>query len=204
LSRETALLVVVLLALESPLLSIGRWLGAKRAGSPLSTETTPAPKGITPALVWLVPGVVFVGWQLVVRSATGVWPLLTSGQHNLGTPFAGVVQGLRHYFDHLPSTASFLWFGELLVLAVVVIAAALALRTTTARLYERMAWFVYGLVALTLAPGVWLGDVGFRSLDDLYVFSGIVLLSSRQRLTVPALLIAGSWVAVAVELIRFI
>jgi hypothetical protein len=204
LSRETSLVVIVLLALENPLLSIGRWLGAKRLRSPLSIEATPPAGGITPAISWLLPGVVFVVWQLVARSATDIWPLFSSGQHNVGTPFGGVVQGLRHYFDQLPSTASMLWFGELLVLAVVVIAAARSLRTTTARLYERAAWLVYGLVALTLAPGVWLGDVGFRSLDDLYVFSGIVLLSSRQRLSVPALLIAGSWVAVAIELIRFI
>ena len=155
-------------------------------------------------LCWIVPGAVFLAWQLTARLATGSWPLLTSGQKNLDFPLAGLLQGLRHYLSRLPSTAALLWFGELFILLVVVAAAAMALRTTTARLYERTAWLAYGVVALTLAPGIWLGDVGFRSLDDLYVFSCIVLLSSPRRLTVPGVLVAGGWVVVAVELVRFI
>ena len=151
-----------------------------------------------------LPAAAFVTWQLVARLATGSWPLLTSGQRNLDLPFVGLVQGLRHYAATLPSTAAALWFGELFILVAVVVAAALALRTTSARLYERAAWFAYGVLALTLAPGIWLGDVGFRSLDDLYVFSCVILLSSRQRLTVPAVLVAGGWLAVSVELVRFI
>ncbi len=209
LSRETALLVVALLAVEGPLSLVSGRLGAIRRG----TAPAPAPSVGTaprhtepsaPALCWLLPGAVFVAWQLTARLATGSWPLLTSGQKNLDFPFAGLLQGFRHYLGRLPSTAALLWFGELFILLVVVAAAGLALRTTTARLYERAAWLAYGVVALTLAPGIWLGDVGFRSLDDLYVFSCIVLLSSRRRVTVPAVLVAGGWVVVAVELVRFI
>ena len=116
----------------------------------------------------------------------------------------GLVQGLRHYLGALPSTGALLWFAELAILAVVAVWAARALPTTTARLYERGAWVLYGIVDLSLAPGIWLGDVGFRSLDDLYVFSCIILLSSPRRLAVPAVLVAGSWVVVAIELVRFI
>ena len=209
LSRETALLVVALLAVEAPLSFVSGRLGARRGGSapapaPGVETAPPLPLSSAPARCWIVPGVVFVGWQLTARLATGSWPLLTSGQKNLDFPFAGFLQGFRHYLSRLPSTASLLWFGELFILLVVVAAAALALRTTTARLYERVAWLAYGVVALTLAPGIWLGDVGFRSLDDLYVFSCIVLLSSHRRLTVPGVLVAGGWVVVAVELVRFI
>ena len=209
LSRETALLVVALLAVEGPLSFMSGRLGALRRGT-APTSTAPADAAprqtepSTPVLCWIVPGAVFLGWQLTARLATGSWPLLTSGQKNLDFPFAGFLQGLRHYLSRLPSTAALLWFGELVILLVVVAAAALALRTTTAHLYERAAWLAYGVVALTLAPGIWLGDVGFRSLDDLYVFSCIVLLSSRRRLTVPGVLVAGGWVVVAVELVRFI
>jgi len=204
LSRETALLVLVALALEHPLLWAWRRVLDRSSGSTVASRSMRDGGRPTPAFCWAVPGVMFVGWQLVARAETGSWPLLTSGQHNLAVPFNGFVQGFRHYINQLPSTAAALWFAELFVLVIVVAAAALALGTTTARLYERVAWLGYGLVALTLAPGIWLGDVGFRSLDDLYVFSCIVLLSSRQRLTVPAVLVAGGWAAVAVELIRFI
>jgi hypothetical protein len=204
LSRETALLVVAILALERLASSLRQRFGDGRAGSAVLGRAAPDAAGATPVIVWALPAVAFISWQVVARLAIGSWPILTSGQHNLDFPFAGLVQGFQHYVGKLPSTSALLWFGELCILAAVVLAAAFALRTTTARLYERAAWIAYGIVALTLAPGIWLGDVGFRSLDDLYVFSCIVLLSSRQRLTGPAVLVAGSWVVVAVELVRFI
>ena len=204
LGRETALLVIALLALERPVSILRARLVVRRSGSGPAVEATPVRTGAAPVVSWLAPAVVFIGWQVVVRVATGSWPLLSSGQHNLDVPLVGFARGFRHYLGRLPSTAALLWFAELAILAVVVICAARALRTTTAHPYERVAWFLYGIVDLSLAPGIWLGDVGFRSLDDLYVFSCIVLLSSQRRLTVPAVLVAGSWVVVAVELVRFI
>ncbi len=208
LSRETALLVVAALAVQRPLATIGDRLSASRSMAgrtrPVAVASGAVEARATPAVTWIAPGVSFLAWQLVVRLATGSWPLLTSGQHNLDAPFAGLAQGFGHYVDLFPSRSAVLWFGELLILIVVVAVAAVALRTTTARLYERAAWLAYGVLALTLAPGIWLGDVGFRSLDDLYVFSCIVLLSAKQRLTVPGVLVAGGWIVVAVELIRFL
>lgn len=204
LSRETALIVVALLAFERPLSSIRASIVAKRTGPDRVVTSPTSPHPPIRVITWALPCVAFVGWQLVARLATGSWPLLTSGQRNLDVPLVGLARGFRHYLGRLSSTAGVLWFGELLILIVVVVAAAMALRTTTSRLYERATWLAYGLLALTLAPGIWLGDVGFRSLDDLYVFSCIVVLSSKQRMTVPAVLVAGSWVVVAVELIRFI
>jgi len=208
LSRETALLVVAALAVERPLSTIVARLSARRAIADGTRPVAVAPGAVeaapAPAMTWIAPGVSFLAWQFVVRLATGSWPLLTSGQRNLGAPFAGLAQGFGHYMDLFPSRAAVLWFGELFILIVVVAVAALALRTTNARLYERAAWLAYGVLALILAPGIWLGDVGFRSLDDLYLFSCIVLLSSKQRLTASGVLVAGGWMVAAVELIRFL
>lgn len=204
LSRETALLVIVLLALERPLGWLTDGLREPRMRPARSGPPTTRAGLAAPPLVWAVPVAVFMAWQVTTRLATGTWPLLTSGRRNLDIPFVGLVDGFRHYGGKLPSTSALLWLGELLTLVVVVVAAALALRTTTSRLYERAAWVAYGIVTLTLAPGIWLGDVGFRSFDDLYVFSCIVLLSSRRRLTVPALLVAVGWTIVVVELVTFV
>ena len=204
LTRETALLVVGLLAVEGPLARLCDWVVATRTVSARPVESVRKAGAKATPVSWVVPCLAFVGWQLVARLATGSWPLLTSGQRNLGTPFVGIEQGFRHYLGLVPSRAAILWFGELFILAVVAIAAAVALRTTAARLYERAAWFSYGVLALSLAPGIWLGDVGFRSLDDFYLFSCIMLLSSRRRLTVPGVLVAGGWAVVAVELVKFI
>ena len=204
LTRETALLVIGLLAVERPLASLFDWVVATRSTSARSVQSGLGGRAKARPVSWVLPCLAFVAWQLVARLATGSWPLLTSGQRNLGTPFVGLGQGFRHYLSLVPSRAAILWFGELCILVAVAVAAAVSLRMTTARLYERAAWLAYGVLALTLAPGIWLGDVGFRSLDDLYVFSCIMLLSSRQRLTVPGVLVAGGWTVVAVELIKFI
>ncbi len=203
LSRETALVVVALLVVESPLSSVRTRL-LSRAGRPPPVDPPVVDATAKASMAWIVPAAAFIGWQLVARLATGSWPLLTSGQRNLDVPFVGVVDGFGHYWGRLPSTSAFLWFGELFVLVFVVVAAALALSTTTARLYERASWVVYGVITLTLAPGIWLGDVGFRSLDDLYVFSCMILLSSRRRLMVPSVLVGVGWIVVSVELVMFV
>ncbi len=68
----------------------------------------------------------------------------------------------------------------------------------------RILWAVAVLLAVFTATGIWLGDVGFRSLDDVYLVSWVVLLLSPVRLTPWAVLCGAAWSAVAVELIRFI
>jgi hypothetical protein len=44
-------------------------------------------------------------------------------------------------------------------------------------LHERLAWIGYALLAIALAPSIWLVDEVFRSLDEFYLFSYVVLLS---------------------------
>ena len=206
LSRETALLVVALLALERPLARSRRpasWTGAARAVAP-GASTVDRDGDRCPHLVDPARRGLRRRGSSSARLATGSWPLLTSGQRTWTFPSPASCRVSGTTWACCRRGRPLLWFGELFILVVVVVAAALALRTTTARLYERAAWVAYGVVALTLAPGIWLGDVGFRSLDDLYVFSCIILLSSPRRLTVPAVLVAGGWTVVAVELVRFI
>ena len=156
------------------------------------------------AVSWLVPVAAFAAVQAVVGARIGAFPLGSSGQHNLGLPFGGIVRGLAHYATGLPSTASLLWFGELGVLAVVVALAAGVARHAGAPLHERIAWAALIVLAVFLAPGIWLGDVGFRSLDPLYLLSMVMLLGSSRRLRVPAALVAGAWIVVAVELCLFV
>ena len=59
------------------------------------------------------------------------------------------------------------------------------------------------LLALSTAKGIWLGDVGFRSLDDVYLTGWLLLLSRRRTLSPWTLICAGTWLAVFVELVRF-
>lgn len=156
------------------------------------------------AVSWALPAVAFVADQAVMAVRTGKVPLRSSGSKNIGLPFDGFVHGLVHYATTLPSTASLLWFGELTVLAVVVALAATVARRAEAPLHERVAWAVLIVMAVCLAPGIWLGDVGFRSLDPLYLLSVVLLLGSPRRLGAPGALVAAAWVVVAVELCLFV
>ncbi len=196
LSREPALIVAVALAA----VGVTRWW---RRGRAPAAPGMPAVAPVHPA-AWLVPVAMFATWQAVAASALGHLPLLASGQHNLDLPFVGLARGVAHYAPLLPSRASLLWFGELAVLGAVVLSAGRSFRTSTAAPHERLAWIAYGVLTICLAPGIWLGDVGFRSLDDLYLLSCVVLLASprRARLVAPAM--GLTWLVVAAELVKVI
>lgn len=187
LSRETALVAVGCIAVVQ-----GRDWWRRRAGPG------------TMALAWVVPVVGFVAWQLVVLARTGHLPATGSGSRNVGVPFDGLLRGISHYGALLPDVRALLWFGELVVMATLVVTAALAVRHSHAPDHERLAWVAYVVLALCLAPGIWLGDVGFRSLNDVYVLSWLVILASARRPRLVALALAGSWLVVAVELIKFV
>ena len=80
-------------------------------------------------LAWLVPAVAFVAWQVVVKAATGSFPLLADGGRNAGEPFVAPLQALKSSLGHL-NTHQFdqydLWLLELAILALFAIAALLS------------------------------------------------------------------------------
>jgi hypothetical protein len=193
LSRETVLVVVGCVAVAQ----VARWI------LPRARLSAGAPSPVQ-AAAWVLPVVAFAAWQVVVKAKVGHVPLLASGQHNLDLPFVGLARGFTHYAHLMPSKASILWFGELVVLAVVVAAAAINIKAGSTPVHERLAWAGYGVLAACLAPGIWLGDVGFRSLDDLYVLSALVLLASPRRVRLVAPLMGVTWLVVAVELVKVI
>jgi hypothetical protein len=159
------------------------------------------------APAWAIPAGAFVAWQLTVFGVTGRLPVRSSGAHNAGLPLVGVVDGVRHYALELPRVGALLWFGEIAVLALLVVGAAVSLRQAAIPTHERVAWVGYLVLAVCLASGIWLGDVGFRSLDDVYVMSVLVLLGAprwRPIVRVAPLALGATWVVVAVELVRFV
>jgi hypothetical protein len=153
---------------------------------------------------WALPVVAFAAWQLALHSGTGIFPARTSSDNNAGPPFVGLAHAFVHYVGKLPHTASLLWLGELGVLLLVGTMAAISLRQSTAAVHERIAWVASAVLAVSLTQAIWLGDVGFRSLDDFFLLSGVLLLFSRVRLDLAGLVVAGAWCVVAVELVLFI
>jgi hypothetical protein len=200
LSKETSALLVATLAL------VALW---QRFGPARQAAATSGPGGalrqLTPRrsdAAFVIPLLGFVAWQVVLLHATGKLPIYKSGGENLGIPLVGLFSGFSHYLSLFPSTASAYWMAEFGVLLLVTVGAAFSFRS--ARLEYRALWVASVLLALCTAKGIWLGDVGFRSLDDLYLTGWLLLLSRRHTLSPWALIGAGTWLAVFVELVRFV
>ena len=206
LARETVLVFVGAIFVAR-MIGWGRAALAERRGSPGAGsdagDLTRRGPGWADA-IWALPGLAFVGWQSAVWARLGSFPVLSSDTSNSGTPFAGLIDGVRHYVPALPSRAALAWVVELAVLVIVVASAALAWRTSQAMLHERLAWIGYGGLAIVLQGPIWLGDVGFRSLDEVFLLSGVLLLFSTRRMGWQAWLIAGTWCAVCIQTILYI
>jgi hypothetical protein len=151
-------------------------------------------------VAWILPAMVFAGWQLTVRIVTGEVPLLGDRKQNISTPFVAVYNALRQNLSALPGHAAVIWFGECGVLVIIVVVAAFTLKTTAAPIRERLAWLLAVVVALSLSSAVWGQSYDeLRTFGDLYVLSWLLLLGSTKNLRAPAVLVALSWIVLAVR-----
>lgn len=73
-----------------------------------------------------------------------------------------------------------------------------------APLHERLLWIGAVVLVLCLARGIWLGNVGFRSFDDVFLLSWVLILGARRHPAWLAAIVAGTWLVVAVQLVRFL
>jgi hypothetical protein len=156
-------------------------------------------------LAWLVPAVVFTGWELVVKAATGVFPILSDSGKNAGVPFSAAFSSIAHNFAH-PGTpvpgapgAVIIWDIEFIVLALFALAALISLRATTVPVYERAALVVYVVTIFCLTPTNWDGYADLRAFVEVYLLAVLILLATPQRrLTALAACAAPLVVLVAV------
>jgi hypothetical protein len=142
---------------------------------------------------WIIPGVIFVGWQVVGRAEYGVFPIRADAGDNLGPPFKAMTGAIGHFIWTLPNAHSALWIGELLVLTAMAVFAGFQIRRSKVRSWEAVAWVIACIVAVSLAPGIWRGEADFRGFEDLYVLSTVILLGSKRDLRVPMALVALAW-----------
>ncbi|MCU1672388.1 MAG: hypothetical protein JWN77_501 [Frankiales bacterium] len=150
-------------------------------------------------LLAAAPPVAFAAWQAVCAAATGQVPLLSSGGKNLVLPFSDLAPAAGGWLLGALSLdrASLITTGQLLALAVVVTAAALALRASVSPLGLKVAWLVSLLLVVSLSANVWVGPADFRTAAELHATSALVLLDSRRSLWLPALLVAAALVMTA-------
>jgi hypothetical protein len=136
-------------------------------------------------LPWVVPAVVFVAWQAVVKAATGSLPILSDSGRNAGAPFAAAWQALRSNLGHINVhhvNPYDLWFLEVAIFAAFTIAALCFLRSTTAPLHERLAFVLYILEIFIVSPSTWNShNADLRSFVEVYLLAVIILLGTPRR-----------------------
>jgi hypothetical protein len=227
LTREQALVTVVAYAVwrsappirRAVLPAISR---PARAGATVGTAgAPPAPVGPTPAsptpgappavtlpttapagaadVPWVVPLLVFAGWQLVLWRSTGGLPAASAGESNLVPPFTALVPGVAAWATgDLPRlhAAAPLQLATVVALSV---AAAGRARTIPADLGYAVVALAMAIVAATcLAGSIWRDPSDMRHLVDVSTWSTLVLVVAAKA---PArwvvILVATTWVATA-------
>jgi hypothetical protein len=138
-------------------------------------------------LVWLIPALFFVAWEVVLRLATGQIPIFLDSGKNAGAPFVAAVMAIGHNFGDVirgvPGApgAIIIWDLELLVLAGFAVMALYSLRATTVPLYERVALVLYIIEIFCLSPTNWDGYADLRSFVEVYLLATLVLLATPRR-----------------------
>src|ERR1700760_3454875 len=155
------------------------------------------------ALAWIIPGLAFVAWEVVLKRATGVFPIVGDGGKNAGPPLVAGLRALAHNFGH-PLTAVpgapgavLIWDFEFLALALFAVSALLALRATTVPVYERAAFVLYLVEIFCLAPTNWDGYADLRSFTEVYLLAVLILFAAPRRLWWCAACAAPLFVTVA-------
>ncbi len=154
-------------------------------------------------LAWIIPGLAFVAWEIVLKQATGVFPILGDGGKNAGTPLVAGLRALAHNAGHpftpVPGApgAVLIWDFEFLALALFAVSALLALRATTVPVYERAAFVLYLVEIFCLAPTNWDGYADLRSFTEVYLLAVLILFAAPRRLWWYAACAAPLFVTVA-------
>jgi len=137
-----------------------------------------------PDLIWVLPGALYVVLELaekiVVKGKSGGVSDITS---NLTLPFKALVPGVYRDIARLGTYNGILYrynLIEFIALAIVVVAGLLALRASTATIYEKAGFVGFVLVELVLASGqFWDSTFGDgRTYIDAFLMAVLVLLAT--------------------------
>jgi hypothetical protein len=130
-------------------------------------------------LTWILPVVAFAAWQVVVHSVVGQYPILVDTSDNAARPLLPVLGAIGYHLHHFNADNG-IWVVELVALAAVVVYALAQIRSPTVTWTERVMLVAYVLELLVLSPAIWNGAADLRSLDEVYLLAGVVLLGSTR------------------------
>jgi hypothetical protein len=167
LSRETAIIVPV------------AFLVVRLAGLPRRRRLNRDDLG------WAIPIVMFTAWQVIVYAATGSVALLADKAANAGAPLAAPASAISWNFGHLGfHSISYTdeWALEFILVALVVACALAALGSTSAPVYERLAFVIYIVEICVITPSTWSSlTADMRSFIEVWLLGLLVLFSTKNR-----------------------
>ena len=136
-------------------------------------------------VAWALPAAAFVAWQVVVKLAVGRFPLLVDANGNTGSAFITPLKAVEHNLAHIhlhQFEQYDLWFLELAILALLVVAALASWRSTNAPVHERLALVLYMIEICVVSPSTWYSlDADLRSFIEVYLLAVIILLGTPRH-----------------------
>ncbi|MGD0554570.1 MAG: hypothetical protein ABSA93_06270 [Streptosporangiaceae bacterium] len=136
-------------------------------------------------LGWVLPGVIFSAWQVIVYAATGQWALLADSGANANKPFTAPMHAIFWNFTHLDSLGVNNvdeWAMEFVLFALVVIFAVFSLWSTRVPVHERLAFIIYIFEICLVAPTTWNSlTADMRSFIEVWLFGVLILFGTRRR-----------------------
>ncbi len=169
----TACLTASLLTRETGAILVGAlffiWVLRRIRGS------EPADGESQPFYLWLIPGFVFLLWQLVVKLSEGHTALKSDIVGNLSIPFRAMISGILQRLSHPGSTANVLWLVQLAALVLVTCAALMAIRSSKSPAFLRLSLVLMVALTVSLSSEIWANSSDFRSLDLLWLLGWITI-----------------------------
>lgn len=127
-----------------------------------------------------VPFLVYCLWQTLLFLNWKRFPFL-AGSQGLDWPFAGLINAAIHPELYIKMNLS-LWIAEVYFILAYLAAGLVAIRKTKALIHEKIVWFLYAVLVVSLSTIFWVEDGGFlRALSELHLLSVIILVGSSSK-----------------------
>ncbi|WP_298212560.1 hypothetical protein [Ferrimicrobium sp.] len=138
-------------------------------------------------LVFIIPGLAALGFQGLLRIILGRVALSGDIRGNIGVPIYSMLVGIADH-THKLNLTNLIWFGQLVIITLFVVLAALNLKSPDVPLYLKVAWGMMLILTLSLSGEIWDHSSYFRATDILWLTSVLVWSRSRPAQWWPAYL----------------
>ena len=169
-------------------------------------------KPILPFQTFVIPGAVFIIWQIVIALARGGLPLSGDVSSNLGIFLLSPIRGVIVHFESLVHGTIFfgvvtrffklpfhvsawpadaLWFLQLIIISFVVVLAGKNIILSKAPSYEKVSWVIMLFLALSISGATWDNSAYFRYIDMVWLLS-ILIYSATPKTNYTKVFYLGS------------